>query len=49
MRLVLHKILSAFTTFPKKSTILGGTGPPGLPPPLDSRLNVSGSVKYQWN
>ena len=32
MRLVLRKIVSAFTTFHKKSTILGGAGPPGLPP-----------------
>ena len=32
MRLVLHKIVSAFTTFHKKYTILGGTDPPGLPP-----------------
>ena len=32
MRLVLHEIVSAFTTFYKKSTILGGAGPPGLPP-----------------
>ena len=33
MRLVvLHKIVSAFTTFDKKSPILEGTGPPVLPP-----------------
>ena len=32
MRLVLHKIVSAFTTFHNKSTVLGSTGPPGLPP-----------------
>ena len=32
MRLVSHKIVSAFTTFHKKSTILGGAGRSGLPP-----------------
>ena len=45
MWLVLHKIVSTFTTFDKKSTILGDIGPHGLP--LDPRLNVSKPVKYQ--
>ena len=46
MRLVLHKIVSAFTTFDKKSTILEDTGPPGFSPGFPPE---SGPVKYQWN
>ena len=32
MRLVLHKIVMTFTTFDKKSTIFGDTGPSVLHP-----------------
>ena len=45
MMLVLHKIVSTFTTFDKKITILGGSLLPWSTPP-DPRLNVSEPVKY---